>query len=289
MKTILGAAVSAGLLAVVVCGCSASTGASPSEDKSPVVPIEPPHDDVALERAPTCSVPARYALAPSKSFAAPVPLSIGIAFDGSDLWILNGGVSEPGERAATSLVRVNPDTFAVEATIALDLPDALLPDTVMGGLAWDGQQLWLSDSTSSEGSLLRIDPTSGEVTQRVWTPPGRGPVAVYHDGKVLWFSTGGGLVFKVDPASGDMLQQFGVGGAGSRDDGIAVRGCEVWVGMLVNGGVQIFDPDNGIQVANVVDDHGAPFAAMGRSVFVGNQLVVAKEGEIAYYDVVPKP
>jgi hypothetical protein len=76
-----------------------------------------------------------------------------------------------------------------------------------------------------------------------------------------------------------------VGGVSSRDYGIAVRPCEVWVGELLDNGLQIFDPENGAFLSTAVDVHGVSFSSTG--VFVGRQLAIANELGITFYDVLP--
>jgi hypothetical protein len=51
--------------------------------------------------------------------------------------------------------------------------------------------------------------------------------------------------------------------------------------------MQIFDPVNGALLSSAVDDHGATFASVGRSVFIGDQLVIANDDGITFYDEVP--
>jgi hypothetical protein len=72
-----------------------------------------------------------------------------------------------------------------------------------------------------------------------------------------------------------------------RDNGVAVRPGEVWVGELF-GGMLVLDPATGAIIASVVHDDGSELDRdeIGPSVFVGDQLVIASELGITYYDIV---
>jgi streptogramin lyase len=233
--------------------------------------------------SPDCAgqVAGRYELVRKRNFASPFAEPAGITYDGQDLWILAGD----GQTSALSIVRIDPQTLATDRTFAVDLTQGVAGARA-GGLAWDGQSLW-SATSDDYNAIFRIDPTTGTVTKTFSSPTELGPVDLDFDGTDLWLSTGTGEVYTVDPTTGELLRSFAAGGVSSRDYGVAVRKCEVWVGELLDNGLQIFDPENGHLLSSAVDEQGQSFASTGWMQFVGDQLVIVNEQGVTYYDVVP--
>jgi hypothetical protein len=91
------------------------------------------------------------------------------------------------------------------------------------------------------------------------SPTDLGPSDLDFDGSHLWLSSGTGTVFLLDPATGGIERHFAVGllDAG-RDNGIAVRAGEVWVGDLF-GGMEIFDPVSGALTATATHEDSSAF------------------------------
>jgi hypothetical protein len=71
-----------------------------------------------------------------------------------------------------------------------------------------------------------------------------------------------------------------------RDNGVAFRPGELWVGELF-GGMEILDPATGNLLGTAVLDSGRDFAQdeVGSSCFVGGQLVIASRFGITMYDL----
>jgi PKD repeat protein len=84
-----------------------------------------------------------------KSVPAPGQSPLGIAYDGSALWVVDSTDLE-----TYKLYRVDPQSGSVLKSF--DAP-TIAPDA----LAWDGSRLWLVDG--AESKLLQIDPSNGKV------------------------------------------------------------------------------------------------------------------------------
>lgn len=91
------------------------------------------------------------------------------------------------------------------------------------GLAGDGGILWAV--SSADGTVVRLDPATGEVLARVEV--GRTPLRAALDGDLLWVSVfGAGRVAAVDTATGEIRLQTDLGGG---PEGIGIAFDAVWV------------------------------------------------------------
>ena len=74
-----------------------------------------------------------------------------------------------------------------------------------------------------------------------------------------------------NPASGGVDLHFKIAGGpmSGRDDGIAYRSGEIFVGGLLSGGIEVYDAATGTDLGGVVHAGGAPFTAseVGPMVF----------------------
>jgi hypothetical protein len=226
--------------------------------------------------------PVAYTLSQAKNFAAPLPNPAGIAYDGQALWIL-----APGGSGAT-LVHFNPATFTTDRT--LDVRLSVPPGTGVYGITWDGQYIWVSVSGDSN-ELAVVDPTSGQVVREMSSPTMLGPSDLDFDGTDLWMSTGTGDVYRLDRTSGGIVQHFSpICLSDGRDQGVAVRPGEIWVGRLF-GGLDVYDSATGAEIGQVLAPGGVPFTQeeMGPTCFVGTQLAMLGPQGITYFDVTKSP
>jgi hypothetical protein len=212
-----------------------------------------------------------------------LPNPVGIAFDGQMLWIMGAAYSPPDTTA--TLVRFDPDQLTVDRTFTFD---NLMETTGAGvdGITWDGSAIWIAVA-GSRNKLVKVDPASGQITRTMSSPSELGPVDLdFFDG-TLWLSSGTGTIFALDPTTGGIDHMLSVpGGFSGRDDGVAARASELWIGALF-GGMCVEDPVTGAALAQVVHDDGTQVirAEIGASLFIGSQLVTATGRGITYYDI----
>lgn len=90
------------------------------------------------------------------------------------------------------------------------------------GLGWDGASLWLGDSRSPE-KIWQLD-TLGTVQGQIPTP-GASPYGLAWAEGFIWVSdnntSGLAYIYKLDPATGDILDRFPCPGGGGSPNGIA--------------------------------------------------------------------
>ncbi|MFL5304304.1 MAG: hypothetical protein ACJ8F1_03785 [Polyangia bacterium] len=232
-----------------------------------------PHGDALRSPAET------YLLVQTKNIASPLPDPSGLAYDGNGLWILNGGQNS----LTNTLVHFDPTTGKTDRTFTFS---NLIEQLGSGayGITWDGSAVWISVSGNTN-KLVRVDPTTGQITRTISSPTDLGPSDLDFDGTSLWLSSGTGTAFVIDPASGGIQRHFNIAGySASRDNGIAVRPGEVWVGGLF-GGIAVNDPTTGQPIALATHDDGSAFRReeLGSSCFVGAQLVIASRYGITYF------
>ena len=96
-----------------------------------------------------------------------VPNPVGIAYDGTNLWVSSG--------AAGHLIRLDPSTNTVTATIPVG--------TSPGAVAFDGTDIWVTLGTDN---VAKIDPSTNSVVATV--PVGATPYALAFDGSSMWVS-----------------------------------------------------------------------------------------------------
>ncbi|HSY39167.1 MAG TPA: hypothetical protein VLA79_06545, partial [Polyangia bacterium] len=244
--------------------------------------------DASDGTTPSCSLGAAtgattYRLVQTRNLASPLPDPTGIAADGSAFWILNGGQNSE----TNTLVHFDPATGVTDRTFTYaDLIEQL--GTGAYGITWDGASVWITVA-GNVNKLVKVDPLTGQVTRTMSAPTELGPSDLDFDGSDLWLSSGTGSIFQIDRTTGGIKQQFATDAASfGRDDGIAYRPGEIWVGDLF-GGMEVHDPTTGALLATAAHDDGTSLTEeeMGSSCFVGCQLVMASNFGITYFDTVP--
>jgi hypothetical protein len=240
----------------------------------------------AVSNGCTGQYPAHYALVRTTTLPSPLASPSGMTFDGEDLWLVSSASSGPSNAVQTTIVRLSADSGLVDRTFVLELPGSDAPGAVVGGLAWDGHAIWTGFGSSDGISIFRIDPTTGEITQTTSTSDFMGTIDLAFDGTDLWMTSGGTDAFRLDSATGEPLEHFGIPGG----VGIAIRPCEVWVGDDGNlpGSYSIFDPATGQEVSTVITGEAAS-VYHGQIAFMANWLVVADSHGISRYEMSAHP
>lgn len=124
------------------------------------------------------------------------------------------------------------------------------------GLAWDGQNLWVSDITDDQESFYKINPTDGKVLATLPTP-GILPTGLAWDGQNLWnVDAIAGELFKINPSTGDVIESFRV----PFDDptGLTWDGSSLWLADAETGKIYKINPANGKIVSSFNAPGGAP-------------------------------
>jgi streptogramin lyase len=128
------------------------------------------------------------------------------------------------------------------------------------GLGWDGEWLWLADSHAPE-KIWQID-TLG-VAQGEIPAPGASPYGLAWAEGFIWVSdnnmSGVAYIYKLDPATGEILDSFPCPDGGGSPNGITHDGEYLWI--AVNTTDTIYQVDDGIAGGAGVDP--APAAPAG--------------------------
>lgn len=186
---------------------------------------------------------------PQNFIASPGPSPIGLAWDGSALWV--------ADAFDLKIYKTDPQTGAVLTSISspTELPDGLAwdgknlwlvdgmdrkllkldsdgkvlkslaaPGEFPTGLTWDGSSLWVADLDALK--IYKINPITGKVMD-VFSAPGGSPAGLAWDGQYLWHSDGGGRLYKLDPRGGQVLSEYEA--PGTDPAGLTWDGQYLWV------------------------------------------------------------
>jgi hypothetical protein len=252
--------------------------AAPIPESGPSTP-ETGSGDASVD--PAAPLLAIYHATPTKTLASPLPDATGITYDGTFLWIF-------APKGNPQLEQFDPSTVQAQRTFTVS---PSFQSANAGGIAWDGTSIWVSVADETN-ELVQVDPTNGQILRSMGSPSMLGPTDLDFDGTDLWLSSGTGGAYRIDPTTGGVIFGFAVAGGsmGGRDNGIAIRTGQVFVGGLF-GGIEIYDPATGNDLGAVVHDDGSQFQStqIGPSVFVGSQFVVLSSLGITYYDIAKAP
>ncbi len=158
-----------------------------------------------------------------------VCLAMDVGFD--SLWV--------GDCDARTLVRINPKTGKVAATIQL----TGTPDEESSVAAGEGS-VWIT--VNGPPTLLRIDPKTNKIVASV--TPLTSPAALRAGLGGLWLVSDANKVVRLDATSGSVVAEIPVG-RGSRFT--AVGGGAVWVLNQSDGTVSRIDPGTNTVVATI--------------------------------------
>jgi YVTN family beta-propeller protein len=136
-----------------------------------------------------------------------------------------------------------------------EAPEIASPQRVAAG---EGA-VWVT-SSSSGGSVVRLDPQSRDVTDTI--PVGHGPVGIAVGAGAVWVAnSGGGTVSRIDPATHEVVDTITVG---NTPTAVAFGASYVWVTNADDGTVSRIDPATG-DVRKPIDVDAA-----GRGIAVGD-------------------
>ncbi len=220
-------------------GCGGST--TPSSTASPPAPLEPA---VTSSAPPTATVVPSASVEPSDA-AIPFTerLEAEIEVLGSpdwplaaidSIWVLAPDLPMTTGSGAPNLVRIDPTTNEVVATI--ELPDRLCP-----GFTASDDAIW----ACSADSLVRIDPGSNEVVDSVPVQSGQAFYRPVFGGGMVWALESSAFlsdtVVRLDPASKETTSFEMAGSVG----GLVYAFDALWLTLTGEGLVVRLDPATG--------------------------------------------
>jgi sugar lactone lactonase YvrE len=176
-----------------------------------------------FERPSTAPIPPGQLVrigAGSREVVATIPIrgvATGVAAGGGVVWVAS--TLEPA-----AIHRVDPVTNRVVATIATGHPPT-------GALAFEAPDLWVANQ---DGYLTRIDARTNQVTGNFEVGSPEWP-ALDAEGQSIWISAPlDNIVARFDPGIGAVTR---IVPAGSRPQGFAFLGSDLWVANYVDGTV----------------------------------------------------
>jgi hypothetical protein len=174
----------------------------------------------------------------------------GLAWDGSNLWFV--------DKSGATIYKLNPANGSVITSFAS-------PGSEPSGLAWDGSNLWNNNRVplnifklSTTGTLLKTLPATGTI-----------PSGLAYDGVNLWQSDNDtDMVYKLNPANGDVLGSFSA--PGTYPNALAWDGRYLWV--VDNGTDLLYKYDVGVP-----DSPPVLLITMNKSIYVNGDKITATE------------
>lgn len=154
-----------------------------------------------------------------RTLSSPLSATTGIAYDGQDLWIcsesyvdvykiniLNGEIQKRlnlqkgtftdieyclgslwlADYQSNKILRIDPETGEIMSSF----PN---PGIQVDGLAFDGSQFWISDSSTLTIYQLTIEGT----VLKTFLSPGQSPLGLAFDGVYLWNVDGSGKIYQL--------------------------------------------------------------------------------------------
>jgi len=156
----------------------------------------------------------------------------GLAFGFDSLWVPICG-SKP------ALVRINATRNAIRATLPI------APAGAEGGIAASEDSVWMV--TDQHGNLVRVDPSTNNVRERILIPPGSfNPV---FRGGIVWITgVESNVLTAVDSATGKVLESIPVG---SKPRFLTAGGGSIWTLNQGDGTVSRIDEKSRKLVATI--------------------------------------
>jgi virginiamycin B lyase len=156
----------------------------------------------------------------------------GLAFGFDSLWVPICG-SKP------ALVRINATKNAISATLPI------APAGAEGGIAASEDSVWMV--TDQHGNLVRVDPSTNNVRERILIPPGSfNPV---FSGGIVWITgVESNILTAVDSATGKVLESIPVG---SKPRFLTAGGGSIWTLNQGDGTVSRIDEKSRKLVATI--------------------------------------
>jgi len=216
----------------------------------------------------------KYSLKVTKTIGLPYANPVGIASDQENLWLMFGAHNSLDHK----LIYYDPNTQEIIRSFDFhNLIETL--GTGVYGITWDGSGVWISVSGNTN-KLVRVDPETGEILTTWTSPTTLGPSDLSWDGNYIWVSTGTGQVYIVNPASGSsktFLKKI------ARDNGVAVRENEVWVGNLFDRNVNVYNKNTGSMIQTITNG----FLQNGNFCMHREQIAVVNSAGVKFYSINP--
>jgi len=169
----------------------------------------------------------------------------GMTWDGNFLWC--------SEILLGKIHQVDPAFGTVIKTL-----DA--PGTMIEGLAWDGANLWAMENgngPNQPSTLYKLDPEDGSVIDSFDDPYGVWIHGITYDGQYLWMvDFAENLIYKVNPATGDVVHSINTPGIGSI--GLTWDGVHLWTDDIEEEKLYCLDPNTGAVLFEVTSPHENP-------------------------------
>jgi hypothetical protein len=163
------------------------------------------------------------------------------------VWVTAPELRDDGSRG--NLVRIDAATSGVDATFHIGGP--------ITGLGVGGGSVWLTIPDIGPGSLLRIDPATGRVLDRVRV--GASPGSPLYGYGFVWVASTDGVA-KIDPATATVVDELAISNVQ------ASGGASLW--GVGNDSVVRFDPDSGRVQATISIPRAAALSVDGTTVWV---------------------
>jgi len=242
---------------MLACACFDTTGQMSSDGLLRVAPLPP--------------LGPNWSLVLDHQIGSPIPDPAGIAFDGTQLWLMGGGHNAPTHR----LVRYDDRNFAITRDFTFDNLIEV-SGTGVYGIAWDGSYIWISVS-GNRNKLVAVHPDSGQIVRTWASPTILGPSDLSFDSSLMWIGDGTGTVFSMDVHDGGIKSSFSVASAFVRDNGIVALTDQVLVNGLFQEGLALFTSTGELISTNT--------NVAGPMCIARNQIVTVASSQIIYYEL----
>jgi len=182
------------------------------------------------------------------------PRPVGVAFDGTNIWVTIAG--------SNYVKRINAATGVV---VGAPIPVGLGPV----GVAFDGTNIWVTNVGSN--NVTRINAATGAVVGAPIAVGGTGPQGVAFDGTNIWVTnTGSNNVTRINAATGAVGAPITVGLGPA---GVAFDGTNIWVTNAGSNNVTRIKAATGTVVGDPIAVGTAPVGVTfdGTNIWVTNQ------------------
>jgi hypothetical protein len=174
----------------------------------------------------------------------------GVAFDGTNIWVANGGSS--------TVTKLLASTGAVVGSYSVG--------SAPYGVAFDGTNIWV---TGFYGTVTKLLASTGSIVGTYYV--GQYLYGVAFDGTNIWVaSSGGGTVSKLLASTGAVVGTYSVG---QNPTGVAFDGTNIWVANQVSGTLTKLLATSGAVVGTYPVGQN-PFGVVfdGTNLWVANQV-----------------
>jgi hypothetical protein len=222
-----------------------------------------------------------YRLALVQRYGVPMSNATGVACDGDAVWLVGGG-----HNAQThTLVHVQLATSSIDKTFTFDNLIETAGTGVYGITQRQGEVFLAVAGHTNK--VVAVDPDTGKIRRTFQGPSVLGPADLdLSDEGQLVESTGTGEVYTLDPQTGAVRGSFAVGDE-NRDNGVAVRGKQAFVGRLF-GGMQVFNLSDGKLLGRVTHLDGRELDQtrdLGSMCFRGSHLLILSSLGLSEYEL----